>query len=160
MTQENVISPAAFAGRGSRIDAEKIEELTSNGLLRKDAPAFDTIEVEELKYGETVLGTMSEEETLLFVNLIQASDEYEDANRDGASKQLIGMGEAVRDKQENFELSEKLGEDFFTELFKAQRRAEALKGLLFWYLTSRFDCHDHQIAIRTNRRVVKGARKW
>lgn len=157
-TNGKVISPPQFA---AKMDAETLAGLQEQGMLIKEASVIDEIELDDPKYGEDILGTLTEEETKLFVNYHAASAEMDDLHRACGSNLIIKAGEAIRDKKEkDFDTSDSIVEEEAYAFFQKQRQVDVLKSLLFWYIGERLDCHDHVLGIRSKRRIIKGQRKW
>lgn len=153
-----ILTPSKFA---ARMDESKLEGLRNNGLLVKDACPIDDLELPEPQYGEQIIGTLTAEEAELYASIYSLSGKLEELNRTGASNAFIATGEAIRDKREK-DIVEKgmVSEDFAKEFFRTQRQLEYLKSLFFWTLSSRLDCFDYIIGVRSRRRIIKSERRW
>lgn len=157
MSDSNVIIPAAFA---EKMGKEKFQELTQQGSVTYDISEFDSYDVKEVAYGEKVVGTLTNDEAMLYIAIRKAHEDMMETNRHISSELLIKSGEAIRDRVEK-----QSGESFVDEeqaklFFKKQAYKEYLIALLGWQIAERLNEHDYTLEVRSNRRIVQAYRKW
>lgn len=156
---DNIIKPTQFGGKlaSELVDAQYAQ---IKSLLVEDACAFEDLDLKEPRYGDTVIGTLTDQEAELFVSLYLLSDKLAGMNRHGSSEFLIKLGEAVRDENKNFNKDEALGQEFAIEYFRLEHKVNYLRSMFNFMLAERMNCFDHFVGVRSRRRIVKSNRKW
>lgn len=135
---------------------------------------LDTIDAPEPARGEVVLGVLTQDEAKLFVQLLQASEQYDVLEAECTAAELTTAAEVVRrnggkpmDEQRLNALkseveSTRLVERAFKmeQMFMAVRRRDYLSSHLFYSICVRLGHADYTVAIRSKGRIVAARRKW
>ena len=155
----NVIAPVAFA---AKMDEAKLKELKEQGLLVKDAGEIDELDLPEPQYGDTIIGTLTNEEAELFVTMDALVNRLDELRRENTADWLKGASEAVRhSKEKEFEDGEApILPENAVEFYRTSRQYEYIRGLFFWSVCSRLECYDYKVGVRSKRRIVKNERMW
>ena len=155
---------AIDASLHEQINESTIEQLKAAGIITDTNPGgIDDIKLNEPQYGETIVGTLTDEEALLFMAFYGAKAELDDLGRELNANTLIGVGTKLREKpkdDDDFGVSDFVLPEQAAAYFRAERRMEYAKAQLYYVLGEKYGCHDHAIGIRTKRRVVRGKSKW
>lgn len=158
MSAENVIVPDAFK---ARIDKDTLDTLKASGAVSANIQPIDKIELPEVGYGDHVLGTLTDEECELFCLYHAAAMEYEDLGRAISAGSLTNIAEAIRNKTEDkFNSEGIITDEQAAQIFRAQRKTEYLKQLLYFSLCEKYNCHEYIVGVRKGRRFVKNRKQY
>jgi hypothetical protein len=173
MTEEtdmnNVVMPEAFANRidperAAQVSQQKfsvnMDELRKQGVIVHDAAHMDAAELPEPAYGEQVLGTLTDDEALLFSSFLSVKEELDEFLRGLSGTNLERMAQAVRSKTER-ELMEQdpLTDEQYSRLSKLQRQKDYLRAAFYWIMCDKYNCHEYNVGVRSKRRFIKSSRR-
>lgn len=146
-----------------RTDVASLRELA--GVDIRVVDEVNDIDLEEPKYGETLLGDLTTDEKAIFIDMYRAVTQTERMAREFMGAAISRMGAAIAASDAHKPLDEAVRQDqgqldFGSdenrlEFFRLQQRAALLKATLYWSLGERFGCHDFSIGVRTRYRAYK-----
>ncbi len=159
MSNSNVFMPASFA---QKIDNASLLRLREQGVVTKSGVTLDEEKLKDVEYGETVIGTLTEEEAELYAFYVDAHESFQKLKRKIGATALHRMGDAMDGGIEpnTLDAMQILQEESALEVFSSERRMEYLKSMFFWVIGEKYKAHDFILGIRTKRRIVKHSRKW
>lgn len=131
--------------------------------LEAATQAFNELDIPEPKYGEDVLGTLTEEELRLFVVIDSLSVKLDDLNHEIGGEALMATGAAFKARDVSDENIRKVMETKRTvieQYFKYERQLESYKSRMFLSICNRLGHWDWLLGIRSKQRIVKVQRKW
>lgn len=153
----NVIMPSKFLGG---LDEQGIQQLEDSGIAIDRTAEFDDLDLSDPTSGDITIGTLTPEETDLFVNYHQAYAEFDEHIREINSDMLRTAADHI--KQGDFNPSnlpelaqERMNDDEIKLLSRLRRQVDVLRSLFFWHVSERLDAHHHTLGVRSGGRVVR-----
>ena len=159
MAAENVVIPEAFK---SRMEKEALEKLETGGATSANPLPIDKLELPEVSFGDHVLGTLTDEEAELFTAYYEAAAELDVMGRNIGADFFASVADAIRNKQEEkfSQAGPQLSDEDASKIYRMQRKVEHLKGLFFWHMCEKYNCHEYMVGVRTGRRFVKNQKRY
>jgi hypothetical protein len=148
-------------------NVQHLRDLGVEISVHHDDADLSDIQLEEPKYGEMLLGTVTDDERQMFIDLYRANVEMEGLTREYMGAAITRLGDAIRTSDRHKPFHEAVREDAASldfggpdnqlAFFRLQQKINVLKSMLYWSLGERFDAHDWSIGIRSKWRAVKVA---
>lgn len=152
------------------LDDVALDRLRKLGIDIKPTAAIDALELPEPRYGEAVVGELTDEEALLFRELYDANQALETRTRELIAAGLTKAGDLIRHSDRHKPLSEVFKNNespvsFDNEAdglvyFTLQQRAAMLHATFYFAIGERLGLHDWRLGVRSRARVVKIERRW
>lgn len=162
---DNVVTHARF-----RLGPEVMENLRGLGVeVIHDFPPDETMGLKEPQYGETVLGTMTDEEYSVFVEIWQCQNEMTTMMKDITARKLHRAADLVATSDTPTDFIQNIKDDAQViyqtpeeaqRSFYLQAKIAFLKGLLYWQLGEKYNCHEFKSGVRNKRRFVRKERRY
>lgn len=156
----NVTTHARF---GANVEALKQAGVDVN--VHRTEEDLSDVHLDEPRYGEMLLGDLTDDEKIMFVDLFRAKMEQERLAREYMGAAIARVGEMIRRSDANKPLTEAFSEepqqmDFGSPenqlaFFRLEAKINLLKGTLYWSIGERFGAHDWSIGVRTKYRAYK-----
>lgn len=157
----------------SRFQLDKIDADTLKGMgveVLTDFPSDAELGIPGIKAGEIVLGTLTEEEFSIFVEMVELTSEIEGIQKAITARKLHEAAEKLVMQEGNlFEAaSETVGdalgnlfqdEDEEMQFFTATAKLNLLRSTFYWVMGEKHNCHNYRTGVRTNRRFVRLAKR-
>lgn len=165
MAENNLVVPAQFA---ARMEAGAVDDLRNQTTEDKSGPSLRTYdefeaagEIPEVQYGETVLGTLTDEEVSMYEHIFRLTEEYRSIDRELGAKVLNTAADLYRaGKERTLDTSSIISEPVAKQHFKLERELEYVRAHFFYLIGEKYNCHDYIVGVRTKKRVIKSSRKW
>jgi hypothetical protein len=161
----SVVTHARF-----QLDKIDAETLASMGVeVLHDFPSDDDLGLENTKSGEKVVGTLTEEEFSLYVDMIETSTQIQNIGKAISARKMREIAdqmekdgdimkvatEAVQHARDHMFESDEAEAQFF----RLQSRMSLMSATFYWIMNEKYDCHGFKSGVRTKRRfVTKGKR--
>lgn len=152
------------------LSGDRLRELRDAGLSVETTDTLDDLSLSEPAYGETIVGKLTPEETVLFRDLYAANAELEDLARNMVGNRLSAAGLAIQHSDRGKALhdvlsSPQLMSQFDNDaeacrFFRTQQRQTALHATFYWHLGERLGAHEWRMGVRSAGRVVKVERRY
>jgi hypothetical protein len=153
---------------GKLVSPERLSELRGEGVVVQRDSILADLSLPDPRYGEEVVGELSDDELFLFAELAKLNLDLEAKGREIVGKSLSMAGEAIRNSDhtkplmealQNSNIMESASEDDARQIFTLQQRVNMLHSTLHYHLGERFDAHHWRLGVRSRGRVVKIARR-
>ena len=154
------------------LDASALDRLRGAGVKVDVVDAFpsdDEIGLVDPQAGEIVLGTLTDDDYAAFVELWRVSNEVSDMVKAMTARQLKAAAEDVEHSvspAEWVDSVQKRVQDSYMDgeeakhFFELSARSNMIKAVLYYDLSTRFDCHEYEIGVRSRRRFVRKDRRY
>lgn len=165
---DNVVSHARF-----KLDPSGVEHLRSMGVqILSDFPSEEELGLvpPDTANGEQVLGTLTDDEFSVFVGIWNTQAELANIGKAITSRKLHEAAEKALTSESPQAFIEDVrsgmtgmiwsDEEEAALSFQLQAKLTFLKGLLYWTLGERFNCHQFKTGVRTGRRFVTKERRY
>lgn len=147
------------------------EELKERGVVVVNPDhSLDSIQLPEPQFGETIVGTMTDEERELFLAMYEAKSKLDDMTRDLLADTMARFGETIRGSDRTRTLAEAMQDGEFTmefeneekgqEFFRLEKQANMLHALFHWTIAERLNKHEFVLGVRTRGRIVTTERRY
>lgn len=157
----NVVAPKAFQ---ARIDEDTLKRLEAMGVILEDTSGFDDLPLTEPKYGEEVIGELTDEETRIFVSFYRVNEELTALNREIGGGLLESIGRDMKagkvPENEVYEVEDHVEPDQAKVFFRLACQRDYLKALLYFTIGERLDCYEWHTGIRSKKRVVRTEKRY
>jgi hypothetical protein len=126
---------------------------------------LSSIQLDEPRYGETLLGNLTDEEKAMYVDLYQSSMDLEGLHREYVGAAIARIGNTIRasDRHKPLMMEEQNidfgGPENRLAYCRLEQRVNVLKSNLYWSIGERYGCHDWSIGVRSKFRAFKVAEK-
>jgi hypothetical protein len=164
---DNVVTHQRFVGRQQGDPAPQpfdIEQLRRVGLVGTEtAEALSELNLREPQFGEVTVGTLTPDEAVIYAAFHKAHSERQAIERSLGGDLLMRAGSKIKEATEDdlvVTADDVVSEEEAVTMFRAQRKAESLKAILFWQISERIGYHDWLLSVRTKGRIVRINRKW
>lgn len=141
------------------LSGEQVAALRERGVVVTEKADASKLDLPEPKYGETVLGTLTEDEACLFQDLYNVKEELEGYGRELSASAFTALGQAIRQNKTD-DLESTISEEQAKHYFALQQKAEMLHAVLYWGLGERLDAHEYRLGVRSRFRVVRLQRRY
>lgn len=154
------------------LDASALDRLRGAGVKVAVVDAFpsdDEIGLLDPQAGEVVLGTLDDDDFAAFVELWRVSNELGDMVKAMTARQLKAAADDVEHSASPSEWVDNVNKRVQTTLmddeeakrfFELSARSNMIKAVLYYDLSTRFDCHEYEIGVRSRRRFVRKDRRY
>jgi len=153
-----------------RLNTLDTETLRGMGVeVLTDFPSDADLGINDPKYGEEVLGTLSDEEFSIFVELIEVNREIETMQKGITSRKLREVADRIQEDGDltraAFSAVTEVTKNLFEtdedeqRYFMLSAKAALLKSTFYWVLGEKFECHQWRCGVRSKRRFVKTERR-
>jgi nucleotidyltransferase/DNA polymerase involved in DNA repair len=155
----NILTSSKF-----KIPEEQMARLREAGARISTVKALDEVKLNLPGPGEQVVGSLTEEEMVLFLQACEAIDKMEEAHRQLVSRQLAAMSHAALTSAQMAEMHnvKPSPEDqaIIDEYCEWRHLQEYLRTTLWWMVGSRLNIHDHHLGVRKGGKIVKLTRRY
>jgi hypothetical protein len=153
----NVVTSGKFA-----LTSERLASLKESGVLIHNDTTLDDLDLKEPGYGDKVVGEMTDDETLLLVELFETKLDLEDLSRERAGLLYERTGHHLRtaDRKSNPADFDPTAEDkpewdkARETHYRLQAKIKMLQSNLYWSIGERLDIHHLHSGIRSKGRIV------
>jgi hypothetical protein len=161
----DVVTHARF-----KLDKDGLDRLKQMGVeVLTDLPSDDEMGLQEPQYGEQVLGNLTDEEFTIFVDIWRVQNEMTDIMKAITARKLHEAGDLVATSDSPQQFIESVQQnshvvyqtaDEAKRSFLLQAKLNFLKGLFYWQMGEKYDCHDYKLGVRSKRRFVRKERRY
>lgn len=163
----NVVSHERF-----KLDPAGVEHLRALGVeIKSDFPDEKTLGLIDPQFseGEKVLGTLTDEEFAVFVEIWRCQAQLSNIGKTITSRKLREAADMVMDTENPQDFLNDVKENArkpYTDdeeaavVFELRAKMTFLKGLFYWQMGEKYDCHAYRTGIRSGRRFVLKDRRY
>lgn len=157
----------------SRFQLDKIDADTLKGMgveVLTDFPSDEEIGLSGINPGEVVLGTLTDEEFSIFVEMWELQSQMQQTVKDITARKmretadkLANQGgdllKAAAASLEGIEANLFQDEEECIGYFTAQAKLNLVRSTFYWVLGDKYNCHDYRCGVRSGRRFVRIAKR-
>lgn len=149
-----------------------LDELRAAGIeveLHHTDDTLASVHLDDPKYGEALLGDLTQEERALYIEMYKCNIELEGLAREYMGAHITRIGNAIRSSDKYKPLHEAVREedckmDFGDDenrdaFFRLQAKERVLRSNLYWSIGERHNAHRFSIGVRSKFRAYKVALK-
>lgn len=153
----DIVSHGKFA-----LTSERIASLKDSGVLIHGDTRLEDLDLKEPAYGDTVVGELAEEETLLLIELFETKLDLDDLGRERAGLMMERTGQHLRTADRKSDptdfdptAEDKPEWDKAREThYRLQAKIRMLQSNLYWLIGERLDIHHIHTGVRSKGRIV------